>query len=250
MDGPALAPDFHDHRAGEQVALHAHEEGQVLLALEGAMDVQVGSAHFRLGPGSAVWVPPRLPHAALSVESTAFRGMLVGAGPSALLPLRPQRFAAQPILLAAVPDLTADRARRRALATALLIDELLTRVAIGALSSLPADDRLAALCARALADLAEAPDLTLAARTCGLSRRSFTRAFRASTGRGWATWVREARMAQAAALIADGTPVTDAALAVGYTTPSAFSVAFRRGTGIAPVALSPTRGVHQQALPR
>ena len=36
-----------------------------------------------------------------------------------------------------------------------------------------------------------------AART-GMSRRSFTRAFRAATGLAWTGWVREARLARAA----------------------------------------------------
>jgi AraC-like DNA-binding protein len=75
-----------------------------------------------------------------------------------------------------------------------------------------------------------------------MSRRSFSRAFRAETQKGWAEWVGAARLSQAATLILGGARVTDAALAVGYATPSAFSVAFRRMAGVSPIALHPSRG--------
>ena len=70
-----------------------------------------------------------------------------------------------------------------------------------------------------------------------LPRRTFSRVFRAETGLAWGAWVREARLARAAALLGSGMNVTDAALAVGYATPSAFTVAFQRGRGVAPVRL-------------
>ncbi len=165
-------------------------------------------------------------------EPTAFRGVLVEEGPSALLPTRPRAIAAGRVLLAAVPELAGIR---RALASSLVLDVLLQE-ADGA-PPLPREEPWSELCLAALANLPEAPELDAAARSARQSRRTFTRGFRAATGRSWAGWLREARLARAAALISGGATVTEAALAVGYATPSAFSVAFRRQRGVAPIAL-------------
>lgn len=238
MGHPPLTPDFHDHPAGTQVRLHAHAEGQVLIATEGSMQVWFGTSRVRLGSRAAVWVPPGLPHAARSLQDTAFRGVMIAAPRTSLLPSVTSCFAAAPIFVAAVLDLVHARSSRRALASQVLADELSLRLSTQVGPSAPGDARFSELCAVVRDDVAGAPDLAEAARRAGMSRRSFTRAFRAATGRSWTDWVREARLAQAASLLAQGARVTDAALAVGYATPSAFSVAFRRGRGRAPVQLA------------
>jgi AraC-like DNA-binding protein len=234
---PALTPDFHDHRRGQVVELHAHQDGQVLIAAEGTMDVFFGERSMRLAPLTAVWVPPGVPHAARSLQATAFRGILVDLAQSAALPARVARFAAAPLFVAATLDLVHARAVQRTRASEILFDELASHLSTQRGPCLPRDPRFLALCLSVLDDVAAAPSLDGAARQARMSRRSFTRGFRAATGLAWSAWVRAARLAQAASLLADGVRVTDAALAVGYATPSAFSYAFHRDVGKAPVRL-------------
>ncbi len=237
MSQATLTPDFHDWRADAAVASHAHAEGQLLVALEGAMEVRLGAARLRLSPHEAVWVPPGLAHSARSLVPTAFRGVLVARGPAALLPARPTRLCARPLLLATVPELASPRAERRRLAEGLVLDELRSETGSLGAPLVPDEARWAGPCRRALEDLCAPPTLEEAARLARLSRRTFSRVFRAETGLAWGAWVREARLARAAALLGGGMSVTDAALAVGYATPSAFTVAFQRGRGVAPVRL-------------
>jgi len=232
-----LAPDFHDHKAGQAVELHAHDEGQVLVAVEGSMDVWFGDRQLQLAPRTALWVPPGLHHAARSREHTAFRGVMVEAAYAAAMPRRVARFATSPLFVAATLDLAHARASRRARATRILFDVLDADLGPQAAPGLPRDPRFIELCRSTLAEPADAPSLDEAARRVRMSRRSFTRGFRAATGLGWTEWVRDARLSQAAALLAEGASVTDAAMAVGYATPSAFSFAFRRDVGTAPVRL-------------
>jgi AraC-like DNA-binding protein len=243
MSAATLTPDFHDWCADAAVDAHAHEEGQLLVALEGAMEVRLGATHLRLSPHEAVWVPPGVAHSARAVEPTAFRGVLVGRGSSALLPFRPCRLAARPLLLATVPELAASRAERRRLAAELVLDELLSETGSLGAPALPGDACWAEPCRRALEDLTAPPSLEEAAHLARQPRRTFSRSFRAATGLAWGEWVREARLARAAALLAGGMSVTDAALAVGYSTPSAFTVAFQRRRGVAPARL---RGAQQE----
>jgi AraC-like DNA-binding protein len=237
MSAVTLTPDFRDWRADAAIHAHAHEEGQLLVALEGAMEVRLGATRLRLSPCEAVWVPPGVPHSARTVAPTAFRGVLVGRGPSVLLPTRPHRLAVRPLLLATVPELASPRSERRRLAAGLVLDELLSETGNLGAPALPEEARWAEPCQRALEDLVAPPSLQEAARLARQPQRTFSRAFRAATGLAWGEWVREARLARAAALLAGGMNVTDAALAVGYATPSAFTVAFQRARGVAPARL-------------
>jgi AraC-like DNA-binding protein len=234
MNQVALVPDFYDHRAGCWVESHVHDQGQVLIATEGRMEVQVGARRMAVDPGTALWVPAGVPHAARSVEPTAFRGIMIDRPHASLLPGTWSAFPATLILLAAAPELSAPRAQRRMLASSLLLDELFARLLAPQTAPAPRSERLAALCARVCEDPAAAPNLDQAARQAGASRRTFSRAFRKETGKSWAAWVRDLRISRAAALLAEGARVTDVALAVGYSTPSAFSVAFRRRAGQRP----------------
>ncbi|RKG98238.1 AraC family ligand binding domain-containing protein [Corallococcus carmarthensis] len=237
MKDSTVEPDFHDHASGQHITSHRHVEGQLLVATEGRMELTLGHRSSWLEPGQAVWVPPGQAHAATALSPTAFRGVLIAEGASALLPSEPRRFTTSPLLLATLPELTAGRTRRRELAAALLMDELLTGLPVLAWPALPRDPRLMELCGRVAEDLCAAPDLDRAALRAGMTRRAFTRRFRADTGHTWGGWLRAARAARAAELLAEGLRVTEAALAVGYTTPSAFSVAFRSVTGVSPVTL-------------
>lgn len=244
MDQIALAPDFHDHRPGQWVHAHAHPEGQVLLATEGRMEVLFTSTGLSLASHSAIWIPPGVTHAARSIETTAFRGLMVHLLGRARLPARPTRFVATPLFAAAALELTAPREARRALASALLVEELESVLGGGPTPSAPPAP-FAELCARVAEDPSTAPSLDRAAAQVRMSRRSFTRAFRVATGRSWGEWLREARVRRATALLAGGARVSDAALAVGYATPSAFSVAFRRSAGEPPRAVKRRgAGVH------
>jgi AraC-like DNA-binding protein len=195
------------------------------------MQVQFGAVRQMIEPGTALWMPPGIPHAALALEATAFRGIYVDRAFAALLPGRPVSFLALPMFLAAVPELASSRGRRRVLVGSLLLDELYARLEPALASP---DRRLAELCARVLEDPRAAPSLDEAARHMAASRRGFSRAFRRATSTSWSAWVRRARLARAAALLADGARVGEAAAAVGYGTPSAFSTAYRMRTGRSP----------------
>jgi AraC-like DNA-binding protein len=226
-----LTPDFHDHKRGQTIYLHAHREGQVLVSSEGRMWVEHGAQRLVIEPRVALWIPPGVPHAAHAIDATAFRGVYVDRASSSLLPGQPASFAATPMFLSVVPELASSSGRRRVLAGSLLLDELFLRLAP---ARAPRDQRLVELCARVMDDPRAAPTLDEAARFLAASRRSFSRTFRAATRTSWADWVRELRLARAAALLADGARVSEAALAVGYANPSAFSTAFRAWAGRSP----------------
>lgn len=88
------------------------------------------------------------------------------------------------------------------------------------------DDRLAdANGAVSLADLAE---------LCNLSVRQLTRGFRASRGCSIGSYIADSRIDHAKRLLAADACVKSVAYAMGFSSPSNFSVAFRRATGETP----------------
>ncbi len=96
----------------------------------------------------------------------------------------------------------------------------------------PTDPRASALADRIVGD----PSATIAslASEVGASVRTLERRFVAETSLTPQRWRQRARLLHATRLLAQGWSVTDAALAAGYSTPSAFTAAFRRDTGTTP----------------
>lgn len=74
------------------------------------------------------------------------------------------------------------------------------------------------------------------AQRAGMSRAAFDRHFKATTSMSPLQYLKALRLNDAALLIVNGTDITRAAAAVGYTSPSQFSREFKRHVGSTPRA--------------
>ena len=72
------------------------------------------------------------------------------------------------------------------------------------------------------------------ARTCGLSTKHFSRAFRQSTGLAPHQWLLQRRVDKAEQLLRGALPLGDVALACGFADQSHFTRVFTRAVGISP----------------
>jgi AraC-like DNA-binding protein len=99
---------------------------------------------------------------------------------------------------------------------------------------LPRDPFLRAAIESALEEPGDAPAITSIAVAAAMSRRSFERRFARETGLAPRAWLRRARLSGATILLGAGASVTEAALAVGYNSVSAFIAAYRDVFGITP----------------
>ncbi|MGI3899111.1 MAG: helix-turn-helix domain-containing protein [Janthinobacterium lividum] len=98
--------------------------------------------------------------------------------------------------------------------------------------------------------LAESVSLETLADLNGLSRSSFFRWFRASTGLSPHQWFLQARVEQAKHLLLDGSqPLSDMALELGFTDQAHFGRTFKRLTGTPPGAWQRSRTARLVALP-
>lgn len=81
-----------------------------------------------------------------------------------------------------------------------------------------------------------APTLGELAAICRLSQRHLLRAFRAETGRTVGDYVQQVRLERAQTLLSESMlPVTEIARLMGFSSPAAFSTAFRRLCGQSPI---------------
>ena len=99
---------------------------------------------------------------------------------------------------------------------------------------LPGDKRLARVAHALLDDVGDDRGLDDWARFAGMSRRTFMRAFSAEVGMSFGRWRQQVRLFAALEMLAQGKSVTEAAVAVGYDSVSAFIEMFRKMLGTTP----------------
>jgi AraC family transcriptional regulator len=85
-----------------------------------------------------------------------------------------------------------------------------------------------------LADVASTPTLAELATLCNLSVRQLTRGFRTSRGCSIGDHIAHSRITAAKRRLGEGESVKAVAYALGFSSPSSFSYAFRRATGGTP----------------
>ena len=119
---------------------------------------------------------------------------------------------------------------------ALILQELPRLAALPLSLPLPREPRLARRCRAFLSRPSAQDRLDDWAEAMGMSRRSFTRAFRRETGLSFVAWRQQACVLAAVPRLAAGEAVTSIALDMGYDNPAAFTTMFRRTLGASPRA--------------
>jgi AraC-like DNA-binding protein len=233
----ALALDLRSY-PGESHA-HDHPYHQVILALEGGLDMEIGGRPGRVDSARGALVPAGTLHAFAGVGRNRFLTLDIGRA-SAAAPLR--------LLATATPYFAIPRA----------VEHLLAYVGARP-NDLGGDaDHVAPLLAAALAENAtetRAPDAVLkatgflrrayprpitcedAARAAGISTAHLHALFKQWLGLSPGRYLGEVRLDRAKDRLAGGgEPIVEIALGVGFSEQSAFTRAFRRRFGESPAA--------------
>ena len=235
-----------EHAAGTQFPGHHHARGQFACAASGAISVHTPQGNWLVPPRGACWLPAGMEHGMRMHGDVTMLNVFVdpAAIARAKLPLVCRVLDTTPLLrqlldeaVKADPLYAPDSRAGRLMA--LLLDEIGAMPALPLNAPLPHDARLARLCTRLLQQPQLHDDLDAVASAVGMSRRTFTRLFRAQTGLSFAQWRQQACLLAAIARLADGQAVTRVALDLGYASPSAFTAAFRKVLGTVPSAYSP-----------
>ena len=224
---------------GYTVPPHRHTRGQLLRAAAGVVMVATESGRWMVPPDHALWLPPRQAHSVEMLGSVTMHSVYVAEQSAEMLPQQVRVVGLTDLMQSliaeamAAPREVAPDARAR-LINALILAEI-ARLPSRALGlPIPREPRLAKLCRAFVAN--PDPHLTIDdwAERLAMSRRAFTRAFRAATGLSLSVWRQQACLFTAVPRLADGEPVTSVALDLGYDSAAAFTTMFTRMLGAPP----------------
>jgi len=231
-----------EYPAGNYDPPHLHPRAQMIYATDGVISVMTEEASFTIPPQRAVWVPAGVRHEAISKSHVSLKTLYIRPDAHPGLPTRAQVLKVSPLLReliveASGMELEYDEAGREGRLMGLILDEIVEsarRAAVALQIRMPATARLVKVCRDVMREPAREADLGACADAAGMSRRTFTRAFRAETGMSFNAWHQQVRLAEALSLLSQGQSVTTAAFDVGYNSASAFTAMFRRTFGVAP----------------
>jgi len=230
-----------EYPSGYRHARHHHQRAQLLYAEYGTMLVDTPDQRWIVPPHEGVWIPRGAPHGMrmlsdVGTRSVYFSEKTAGALPSACCVVGVSALLRQ--LLIAAADLPIDYGpdSRASKVMALIVDEV-THAPVRPLSlPMPRHQQLAARC-RAFAQTPQVGEsIERWCRNLAMSRRTFTRIFRAQTGLSLGEWQRRACFQAAVQRLLAGENVTRIALDQGYSSPAAFTAMFRSITDMSPLA--------------
>jgi AraC-like DNA-binding protein/quercetin dioxygenase-like cupin family protein len=231
--------------SGYTIPEHSHGWHQLLYARTGAMTVFAGQMSWMIPPGRAVFIPAERAHSIRMWGEVAMRSLYFPAAfrAAALEIAECRAISVTPLLrelILRVVELAAldSRVEAEAHLMSVLMDEL-DGASTGTLAlPLPADSRALAAAMRVLKNPADSMTLEALARECGVGARTLERLFHAETGMSFGLWRQKARLLESIRLLVESKSVTHAALESGYSSASAYIVAFKQTFGCTPKALS------------
>jgi AraC-like DNA-binding protein len=240
----ALRPHEREY-SGQKSPEFSHDAQQLGLARSGSVLIHTAAGTWTIPSGRGLWIPSRTRYAIEPAPAARLLTLYIYAArrdfrrQCAVLALTPlvreilnylQQHATTPALTAVLcAQLTAER--ELPLFVPALSSPMAIRVAEGV-----------------IADHSERLRLRELAAALNVSVRTLERAFVADAGVPLGEWRQRARISRAIALLAGGMEVKDVALEVGYETPSAFVVAFRRYVGMTPGKLVPHTNANHRGL--
>jgi len=228
------------YRSGHRLHSHSHRWAQLIYARSGVIHVTAGGRLWLTPPTRAIWIAHGVDHELEFEGESALRTLYV----------RPERAAAfasatvkaleiSPLLRELIMHITGigmldpQRPEHDKLA-GVLMDLINASREIDLMLPLPRDPRALKLANHLRSSPADKQGLDSLVTLTGASLRTLQRCFFEETGMTIEAWRQKARLVHSANALAEGASVTDASLACGYESLSAYIAAFRRQFGVTP----------------
>jgi AraC-like DNA-binding protein len=245
------------YSSGYVIHPHVHASHQLLFASSGAMTVTGDRTSWMIPPGRAVLIPAGIPHSIRMWGEVAMRSLyfpidapapVFGAKLCRVISVRPllRELILRVAELAALDSRVAAEAR----VMSVLMDELEDARIEPLMLPLPVDVRALRAADEVLKNPADGITAEALARRCGLSSRTLERLFRAETGMRFGLWRQKARLLESVRVLVEGGSVTAAALESGYSSVSAYIMAFKQTFGCTPGAMLTEAGLKTRLYDR
>jgi AraC-like DNA-binding protein len=220
--------------------LHAHERAQFLYAASGSMKLTFAAGCWVIPPQRAVWLPPSYSHQTGSIGELQMRTLYIR--PEACpknAPSQPRMIAVSPLLhelVLRIVDMPLEYEEEGQ-------DGRIIAAALGEIDwtplnpvSLPSlrDARLQQMERLLTTNPGDNGTIADWAERLDLSARTLTRLIRRETAVSFQVWRDHIRAFAAIPMLAEGRPLIDIAISVGYETAWSFTAMFKRVTGLVP----------------
>ena len=228
-----------EYSKGEVLPRHDHPWAQLLYAARGVMQVNTRTASWLVPSTRAIWIPGGETHWIGMRGDVAMRTIYIGdvgcrwPGSCRAIEVRPllRELILHIVAIGRLDPLADGHVRLMGLLSDLLDVEAMSSLTL----PMPDDPRARRLAERLLEDPGRTENFSDLIQDSGASLRTIQRIFKAETDMSLEAWRQRVRMQHSMILLHDGATVTEAALATGYRSPSAFISAFRRIFGDTPL---------------
>lgn len=223
----------------ERIDWHDHAEQQLAYPSTGLLIVSTAAGSWVVPPERAVWLPAAIAHAHQAYGATQLRTVAFPVDVNPLGLTQPTVLSVSRLLRELIIAITEDPAGHpdeQQDMKRVMLRQLKPAPALQFHLPQPADGRLRAVTALLAEDPGRDRSLADLGRAVGAGERTLSRLFRAETGMTFPQWRAQLRLHHSLTLLASGLPVTTTAISCGYSTPSAFTAAFRATFGTTPAA--------------
>jgi AraC-like DNA-binding protein len=227
--------------ARHSFADHAHPWNQLVYAISGVLTVTIEGSCFVIPSEQAAWVPMRTRHRVGSLLGAEFRSLWIDDEICSGIATNCVVFSVSPLLRALIIEAAKLQDERDEDGYAsrvihLIVDQLCRAQPLPAALPWPRQGSVMTLCEALYAEPADQRGPEQWATSLGLSARTLARRFNDEVGMPLSQWRRRLRLIKAVEMLGGGSSVTQAALDLGYGSPSAFIYAFRQEMGMSPQA--------------
>ena len=216
--------------------------GQLFYSLNGLFVVHSDAGHWVVQPDALLQLLPGIAYTIRKADQVSVRSITLSEMPSQGLKAQNGLYSLTPLLRELLEALYLTPAKHdgNTDSKALLLAELLTESGIRRdetthrCRSMPSDPRIAHICDYVYDNLDAPRTLQEWATELNNDTRTLHRLFVREFGISFVQWRQQTRLVAALEWLAEGRPIMDVALDLGYQTQSAFAAMFRRNTGITP----------------
>jgi AraC-like DNA-binding protein len=221
------------------VSPHRHPWTQFMYCSSGVMSVTTEMGSYVMTPDMGLWIPPNTVHSVEMVQQIRQESLYLEGAVGAHLAGQGGVVNMTPLVRELIHEASHfpveyDEAGEQGRLMAVLIDQLAHLPLRDVLLPFPRDERLKTVCRQLIDDPGCERGLDEWADRVGASSRTLSRLFEAETGMSFRAWRQRLRLQRAMLRLGEGTAVSRVALEVGYTSASAFIVAFKRFFGVLP----------------
>jgi AraC-like DNA-binding protein len=225
------------------VGAHRHPWAQFMYCSQGVMSVTTENGSYVMTPAMALWIPPEVEHSVEMVQPIHQESLYLDGALGVRLAGNGRVVSMTPLVSALMRQAATfpreyDEQGEQGRLIAVLLDQLASLSDLDVQLPYPQDGRLQKICRYLIDDPACNIGLDQWAQRVGASTRTLTRLFEREAGMGFRAWRQRLRLQRAMMLLGGELSVAQVSRMVGYTSVSAFIVAFKQYYSFAPSVVS------------